>query len=79
MNYKNIKKKMTKYQWVFILIITVFVAMYLYGMTKVYFPDPVHLGAGQYLDLATGIILISLLLSGVIITLIFKKSKKGKK
>ncbi len=77
MKNKNTKKKLKKYQWVFTLIITVFVAMYVYGMTTVYFPDPIHLGFGQYLEVSVGIVIIALLLSGVILTFIFKKGKRG--
>ena len=73
---KNLKRKMKKYKWVIILILTTLAAMYIYGMATVYFPDPIHLGAGQYLDLATGIVIISLILSGFIITILFKQKKK---
>lgn len=76
MKGKNLKRKLTKYQWVGILILTTLVAMYLYGMTKIYLPDPVHLGFGQYLDLATGIVIVALFLSGAAIAIIFKKRKK---
>ncbi len=76
MKIKTLKRKMKKYQWIIILILTTIAAMYVYGMTIVYFPEPVHLGAGQYLDLATGIVIVVLLLSGMIISIIFKKRKK---
>ena len=73
---KKLKRKVKKYQWVIILSLTTIAAMYIYGMTKIYLPDPVHLGFGQYLDLATGIAIVALLLSGMFITIIFKKRKK---
>lgn len=70
------KRKLKKYQGIIILIIiTVPVTMYIYGMTEVYFPDPIHMGAGQYIDVATGVIIMALLLSGVIITILFKKKR----
>lgn len=76
MSIKNIKKKVKKYQWVIILAFGVLIAMWIYGMTEHYFPTPVHIGAGQYLDLATGIIIVSLLFAGIIIGILFKKKKK---
>jgi len=76
MKRKNIKKKMKRCRWLIILAITTFIAMYIYGMTTIYLPDPIHIGAGQYLDIGTGVIIISLLLSGFIIASIFKKKKK---
>lgn len=78
MKNKNVKtkKKMKKYHWLIIFIITTFIAMYIYGMTKVYLPDPVHIGLGQYFDLATGVIIIALLFSGFVIGMLFKKKEK---
>jgi len=77
MNRKNIKKELKKYQGIIILlIISVPVTMYIYGMTEVYLPNPIHIGGGQYFDIATGVIVIALLLSGVIIAILFKKEKK---
>jgi len=75
MKRKNIKKKLKKYQWIIILAITTFIAMYIYGMTEVYLPEPVHIGAGQYLDIGTGIIIVCLFFSGLVIGLIIKKKK----
>lgn len=76
MEGKNVKRKVKKYHWLIILITTVFVSMWIYGTTSVYFPDPLYIGFGQYLDLAVGIILMTLFLSGAIISIIFKKEKK---
>lgn len=73
---KSTKKKLKEYQWICFLVISVVVAMYVYGMAAHYFPEPVHLGAGQYLDIAAGITITGLLLSAVIITVVFKKEKK---
>lgn len=70
------KLKMKKYQWMIVLAITVFTAMYVYGMSNYYFPEPLHVGAGQYLDLSVGIIMISLLFAGFIVGILFKKKKK---
>lgn len=76
MEGKNIKKRLKKYHWLIILCITTFTAMYVYGMTKIYLPEPLDIGFGQYLDIATGIIIVSLILSGFIVAVIFKKEKK---
>lgn len=76
MEGKNIKKRVKKYQWLLILCITTITAMYVYGMTKVYLPEPLDIGFGQYLDIATGIIIVSLILSGFIVAVIFKKEKR---
>ena len=76
MDRKNLKRKVKKYQWIFILIATVFVAMWIYGNAIHYFPAPVHIGFGQYLDIATGIIIVALLFSGAIIAILFKSKKK---
>lgn len=80
MKMKKIKQKMKKmkikkYHWAILLVISIFIAMYIYGMTKHYFPEPLHMGFGQYTDIATGIMIIGLLLSGVFLTRIFKKEK----
>lgn len=72
----RIKKKTKKYQWVIILMIGILVAMWIYGMSRHYFPDPVHIGSGQYLDISTGIIIVALLFAGIIIKILFKKKKK---
>lgn len=32
------------------------VLMYLYGMSRIYFPNPVHIGFGQYFDIGIGIL-----------------------
>jgi len=73
---KKLKRKIKKYHWLIILCLTILMSMYIYGMANHYFPDPIHLGAGQYLDLATGIVIGALVLSGTVITIIFKKRKK---
>jgi len=76
MEGRNIKRRMKKYHWLIILCITTLVAMYIYGMTKIYFPEPLDIGFGQYLDLGTGIVIFCLVISGFIIAIIFKKNKK---
>ena len=76
MEGKNVKRKVKKYHWLIILCITTITAMYVYGMTKIYFPDPWYIGFGQYLDLGTGIVIFSLIFSGFIVAAIFKKNKK---
>lgn len=65
-------------RWVIITIITVVLAMWLYGMTKIYFPTPIHLGGGQYFDLGMGVIVFGVLLCSLLITIIFKKKKVKK-
>jgi len=62
-----------KYQWICIFTITVLITMWVYGNAKHYFPDPIHLGFGQYIDLASGIIIVSLLFIGA--TAFYKKKK----
>ena len=76
MEGRNIKKRVKKYHWLIILCITTFTAMYVYGMTRVYFPDPLDIGFGQYLDLSVGIVIFSLILSGFVVGVIFKKEKR---
>lgn len=77
MEGQNIKKRVKKYHWLIALIATVFVSMWIYGMTSVYFPDPLDIGFGQYLDLSIGIIIVTLFLLGFIIAVIFKKEKRS--
>lgn len=78
MDNKN-KKKVKKYQWLIVLIITTVIAMYLYGMTRVYFPDPIPIGFDQYLDVGVGIVIFCLVISGFIVAAIFGKDKKKKR
>ena len=66
-------------RWVIITIATVIATMWLYGMTKIYFPNPVHLGGGQYFDLGMGIIVFGILLCGFLITVIKIKLKNKNK
>jgi len=73
---RNIKKRVKKYHWLIILCITTFITMYVYGMTRVYFPEPLYMGFGQYLDLSVGIIIFTLILSGFVVGVIFKKEKR---
>jgi len=70
------KKKMKKYKWIFILIISVVIAMYIYGMANHYYPEPVHIGFGHYMDISTGVTIIGLLISAFVLTIIFKEEKK---
>lgn len=76
MEGRNVKKRVKKYHWLIILCITTFTTMYVYGMTRVYFPDPLYIGFGQYLDLSVGIIIFTLILSGFVVGVIFKKEKR---
>ena len=63
-------------RWIMITILTVVATMYIYGMTKIYFPVPVHVGAGQYFDLGMGIVVFGILLCGFLITIMVNKFKK---
>lgn len=63
-------------RWVIITILTVITTMYIYGMTKIYFPTPIHIGGGQYFDLGMGIIVFGILLCGFLISVIANKLKK---
>jgi len=65
-------------RWVIITLFTVVATMWLYGMTKIYFPTPVHVGGGQYFDLGMGIIVFGILLCGFLITIMVNKFKKKK-
>lgn len=61
---------------IIILGLTVLFTMYLYGMVSIYFPKPIHLGAGQYIDIATGITLIGLFIFGIFLATQFKQKKR---
>ena len=74
-NKKKGSQRANKTQWVIITIFTVIVMMWLYGMTTHYFPTPIPVGLGQYLDISAGVVIIGLLFSGFIITIILKKKK----
>lgn len=73
---KTNKRKVKKYHWVIVFFITVITTMYIYGMTEIYMPTPWYMGFGQYLDLSTGVVIISLIVMGFIIGILFKKNKK---
>ena len=73
---KKTNPKVNVKQWVIITIATVIATMYIYGMTKIYFPMPIHLGSGQYFDLGMGIVVFGILLCGFFITIITNKLKK---
>lgn len=73
---KKTRKAFRKYKWIVIFIISIIFAMWIYGMAGHYFPEPVHVGAGQYFDIAAGITIIGLILVAVLITIIFRKKKK---
>jgi len=79
MDKKKKRKKMKKYHWFIIFGITIITTMWVYGNVAHYFPIPLYVGLGQYLDIGTGIIIVSLLLLGFIIGLLFKKEKKKNK
>lgn len=72
---KNNKRKAKKYHLLIIFTITVISTMWIYGMVKIYFPTPLDVGFGQYLDVGTGVVIGFLLIIGFIIGLLFKKKK----
>lgn len=60
------------------IIFTIFYTiglMYLYGMTRIYFPEPLHLGAGQYIDIAIEVLFLGLLGYGIILGIMIYKTK----
>lgn len=73
---KDTKKRVKKYQWLIVLCITTIVSMWIYGNTKIYYPEPLYIGFGQYMDIGTGIVIFTLVVSGFIVTAIFKSNKK---
>ena len=73
---RNIRRKVKKYHWLIILLITTITSMWIYGMVKIYYPAPIYIGFGQYLDLGTGIVIFTLILSGFMIGILFKQKKK---
>ncbi|KKL15060.1 hypothetical protein LCGC14_2509390 [marine sediment metagenome] len=78
MSNRRIKKKVKKYHWLIILVLTTVTSMWIYGMVKIYYPTPIYIGFGQYLDLGTGIVIFTLILVGFVIGILFKQKKKGK-
>ena len=56
----------------FILILV----MYVYGMANTYFPNPILIGAGQYLDLSAGIAITGILFFGILLAIFFKKEMR---
>lgn len=76
MKNKNTKRKVKKYHWLIILIVTTVITMWVYGNTKIYLPEPIHIGFGQYLDVGTGIVIFSLIFLGIILGILFKSQKK---
>ncbi len=67
------KKKVKKYHWLIIFTITVIITMWIYGMTKIYMSSPLAIGFGQYLDISTGVVIITLMFMGFMIGVLFKK------
>lgn len=70
---KNQKEKLN---FVIMFSVILFFIMYIYGMAGTYFPEPILLGRGQYLDLSIGIIMVGLLLLGILLAIFFKKEMK---
>ncbi|MHA1251741.1 MAG: hypothetical protein ACTSRP_17255 [Candidatus Helarchaeota archaeon] len=72
---KKIGKEKILHFLIFTVIYVIFV-MWISGMGQHYFPQPIHVGFGQYLDLQVGIYLIGLGLYFPLAMLIYKKSKE---
>lgn len=68
------KEKTTK--WILFTLIYGVILMYLYGMSRIYFPDPIHVGFGQYFDIGIGILFFGLLFYMFIIGVLINKLKK---
>ena len=70
----EVKKKFLQF-----LIFTVFYAIFLMwvsGMTAHYYPEPIGIGWGQYIDLQIGLLIIGGTLYFMIMTLILRKTKR---
>lgn len=75
-NQQNVKKNNIEKElrvWLFFTVIYIFFIMYLFGMAKVYYPDPIHLGLGQYIDLGAGVIYGGIAIYSTIMVIMFKK------
>lgn len=70
---KNVSKGI-KYFVVFSVI--VFLVMYVYGMANTYFPEPINIGRGHYLDISSGIIIVGMLLFGLVLAIFFKREMR---
>lgn len=62
--FKEKKEKMDSRSFTKFLLVNVIwiiFTMYLYGMSLHYFPEPIHVGFGQYFALSEGVILLGFL------------------
>lgn len=65
--------------WIILTIVYIGVLMWLYGMTRIYFPDPIHVGAGQYFDIGIGVLFLGVAIYGVILGFLLRKVKNRNK
>lgn len=75
---KGTTKKETKVNflhWIIFTLIYIISLMWLSGMGQHYFPEPIHVGFGQYFDLSIGILILGISIYITIATVIFKKIK----
>ena len=70
------KKRTIQLKIIGVFAIIIFLTMYVYGMANVYFPEPVSVGAGQYLDISSGVTVVGLFLVGLLLALFFRKEMK---
>ena len=67
--------KMSFLHWTIFTLIYIIFLMWLSGMGQHYFPEPIHVGVGQYFDLSTGVLILGISIYITIATVIFKKIK----
>ena len=71
-------KKKGFWKWiVFVLFYGIFL-MWICGNISHYYPSPIHIGGGQYLDLGIGALIIGGSIFIMIAGILFKKIKKKK-
>lgn len=59
-----------------IIIYTIFL-MWITGNALHYFPEPAHIGLGQYLDFATGLIYISIFVYGILFVYLINRLRRN--
>lgn len=73
----KIRKKTTmSIKYIVVFSVIVVLTMYVYGMANIYFPGLISIGAGQYIDVSSGITFIGLLVVGLILSIYFKRELK---
>lgn len=70
------KKENIRQRLIYLLIFTVLYAVFLmwsYGNVNHYFPEPIHVGLGQYFDLSIGIIILGTTIYMALAGIFYKK------